>query len=300
LKRLTVAKKRLSVATAWLCVCLAGLVPVSPAQRTSSLGPSAQGPSALAPSSQPVPSSRPTTRADDAALRRLCEDIRVRRESALRTARGVEAGETLDQARANRLELIEATVRLNGAIAPVAATSQLRYGQPQPRQGVGREIWLYKASRQIEAYNASRVDEMSPEEFEVLRLVNEYREALGVLPLEFDPRLRESARGHCQWMDDTKTFSHESDVPGQKTHGQRMEKAGYRWRSAGENIAFGQGSAEEVFTGWFNSPGHHRTMVGEWVHLGVARVGIYWTQNFGAGEPARAPSFRPPPRPALP
>lgn len=250
---------------------------------------------ALPPLAASLAAQTATTRPSPELLA-LWAELDAARSEALTMARQVEA-DSLPRVRDNYLRLLELTRRFNELVAPVAAASPLRYGQPQPRSGIGKGIWLYKAARTIERYNVDHAHENTPEEFDVLRLVNEYREALGLLPLELDPRLIDAARQHSRWMVESRTFSHESDLPGRKTHGQRMDLAGYRWRSCGENIAFGTGELDTpqgMFNGWFDSPGHHRTMIGDYVHLGVGRFDNHWTQNFGSGPPSRAITYRPP------
>lgn len=239
------------------------------------------------------PASRPTAGAPAGVPQELAEiwkQLEPKRAEAVRLARSIEKAD-LPDARRNYGELLELTAKFNAKVATYAETSPLRYGSVAPKNGFPRGVWLFKAARAIEAYNTANKGEMAADEFEVLVKVNEYREALGLLPLELDSRLVDSARGHSQWMADTKEFSHDSDLPNLKTHAQRMSKAGYRWTSAGENIAYGTGelnTAAAMFKGWFDSPGHHKTMVGDYTHLGVGHVDVYWTQNFGTGEPAKA------------
>jgi uncharacterized protein YkwD len=65
----------------------------------------------------------------------------------------------------------------------------------------------------------------------------------------------------------------------------RMERAGYTWSSAGENIAAGNGTATATMDQWMNSPGHCRNiMSGDFVDVGVGHVesAAMWTQVFGA------------------
>ncbi len=68
-----------------------------------------------------------------------------------------------------------------------------------------------------------------------------------------------------------------------KTFG--MERAGYTWSAAGENIAGGNTTAAATMDQWMNSPGHCRNIMnGDYVNLGVGHVaeGALWTQVFGA------------------
>jgi len=65
--------------------------------------------------------------------------------------------------------------------------------------------------------------------------------------------------------------------------------AGYRWQQIGENIAAGQGSAEQVVAGWLASPGHCANIMNPgFTEMGAAyatseggAAGSYWTQVFG-------------------
>jgi uncharacterized protein YkwD len=122
---------------------------------------------------------------------------------------------------------------------------------------------------------------MDPEEIKNLNLVNQYREAIGLLPYEADPRLVQAARRHSKEMVDLKYFSHESPTESEKDFGKRSLNAGYRGGS-GENIAFGGGGGEKTFWMWFDSPGHHVNMAGNSNALGVGRWHDHFTQNFGA------------------
>ena len=69
----------------------------------------------------------------------------------------------------------------------------------------------------------------------------------------------------------------------------RVTRAGYRWRSVGENIASGPTTAEAVVDGWIRSPRHcANLMAPQYTEMGVAysvnrasEAGIYWVQVFG-------------------
>ena len=77
-----------------------------------------------------------------------------------------------------------------------------------------------------------------------------------------------------------------------RTVGDRLRALGYQRgfnASAGENIAYGPESAEEVVAGWLASPGHcANIMDARFQHIGVGlatgknRGQIYWVQDFGA------------------
>ncbi len=69
----------------------------------------------------------------------------------------------------------------------------------------------------------------------------------------------------------------------------RVTRAGYRWRSVGENIASGQTTAEQVVQEWLRSPTHCANLMSpSFVEMGLAYAvnvksagGIYWVQELG-------------------
>ena len=65
-----------------------------------------------------------------------------------------------------------------------------------------------------------------------------------------------------------------------------MQQFGISYRSAGENIAMGQRTPQEVMNSWMNSSGHRANILNpSFTTLGVgiakdANGTIYWTQMF--------------------
>ena len=118
-------------------------------------------------------------------------------------------------------------------------------------------------------------------EKEVVRLVNIERRANGLADLTYDWQLSRVARYKSQDMRDNRYFSHTSPTYGSPF--QMMKSFGISYRSAGENIARGQGTPEAVVKGWMNSPGHRANILNSsFTHIGVGYVsdGKYWTQMF--------------------
>ncbi len=120
-------------------------------------------------------------------------------------------------------------------------------------------------------------------EYQVLDLVNEERQAQGLDPLEFSVEVSEVARAKSQDMADSNYFDHQS--PNYGSPFQMMESFGVNFMAAGENIAMGQRSPEEVMNGWMNSEGHRKNILhDQFTHLGVGYVEAngttYWTQMF--------------------
>ena len=106
-------------------------------------------------------------------------------------------------------------------------------------------------------------------------------------PLEVSRKLNDAAVGHARDMAKRKYFEHRGSDGSQPRD--RVERAGYRFRLTGENIALGPESAEEVVAGWLDSPGHCANImeprfreIGVGVAAGTGRGQIYWVQSFGS------------------
>jgi len=128
-----------------------------------------------------------------------------------------------------------------------------------------------------------------PEGFrqKMLAAVNRERAAKGVPPLKREPRLDRAAQAHADDMWKRSYYSH--DTPEGKSVMARVQAAGYIAYEAGENIARGQFSIEEVMKGWMGSPQHREHLlspdisdVGFGVAFGRDSTGyiILWVQDF--------------------
>ncbi|HBJ00567.1 MAG TPA: hypothetical protein DDY89_06285, partial [Lysinibacillus sp.] len=96
-----------------------------------------------------------------------------------------------------------------------------------------------------------------------------------------DDKLMAAAREKSQDMQSNNYFSHTSPTFGSPFD--RMKALGIAYKSAGENIAQGQRSPQEVVQAWMDSPGHRANILnGKFTHIGVGYVksGNYWTQQF--------------------
>jgi uncharacterized protein YkwD len=102
-----------------------------------------------------------------------------------------------------------------------------------------------------------------------------------VAALTWNDQLEKAAYGHSTDMFRKRYFSHTgSDGTGT---GERITSAGYNWRFYGENIAQGYSSEKEVVAGWLSSPGHCANIMSKnYKEMGAAKVGDYWTQDFGS------------------
>ena len=118
-------------------------------------------------------------------------------------------------------------------------------------------------------------------ENEVIRLVNVQRSQNGFSPLTANWELSRVARYKSQDMADNRYFSHTSPTYG--TPFQMMKSFGLRFRTAGENIAYGQRTPQAVVNAWMNSSGHRANILNaSYTQIGVGYVagGNYWTQMF--------------------
>lgn len=119
---------------------------------------------------------------------------------------------------------------------------------------------------------------------QVAAIVNRERAANGLAPLQYSDRLSEAAlirAGEIQSV-----FSHT------RPDGSRcftaLAEAGISYRSAGENIAYGQRTPEEVMQSWMNSSGHRANILGAYDYIGIGVTykngTYYWSQFFAVSD----------------
>lgn len=123
----------------------------------------------------------------------------------------------------------------------------------------------------------------SVSEFEkqVVDLTNAERAKEGLKPLEMHSPLMEVAQAKSEDMAKNNYFSHTSPTYGSPFD--QIKSAGISYRSAGENIAQGQRTPQQVVQAWMESPGHRQNIMNaNYTHIGVGFVenGYYWTQQF--------------------
>ncbi len=118
-------------------------------------------------------------------------------------------------------------------------------------------------------------------ENKVLELVNVERQKAGIAALKMDETIRNVARMKSQDMQAKRYFDHNSPTYGSPFD--MMKQFGITYKSAGENIAMGQRTPEEVVKGWMNSPGHRANILNasfNYIGVGYVANGNYWTQMF--------------------
>jgi uncharacterized protein YkwD len=123
-------------------------------------------------------------------------------------------------------------------------------------------------------------------EAQVVTIVNTERAKAGCAAVTTDDRLTVAARAHSADMAARDYFSH--TTPEGVDFATRITNAGYRWSGAGENIAKGQRTPQDVMTSWMNSAGHKANILNcGFKNLGVgvaadAGGSLLWTQDFGS------------------
>jgi len=106
-------------------------------------------------------------------------------------------------------------------------------------------------------------------------------------PVKSSPLLDRAAAVHARDMAQHGSLRHEGSDG--STPADRVSRAGYRWRSVGENIASGQTTAQEVVREWIGSPPHCANLMSpRFTDMGIGYAvnkdsadGIYWAQVFG-------------------
>ncbi len=144
------------------------------------------------------------------------------------------------------------------------------------------ETWEPETSEpETQAPAISPEESVHPYVLRVLELVNEERAAAGMNPLTLDTA---ASRGALVRAKETvKSFSHTR--PDGRHFTTALKEQGVNYRMAGENIAWGQSSPEQVMEGWMNSAGHRANILNEsYTHIGIGyhqENGVnYWTQLF--------------------
>ena len=117
---------------------------------------------------------------------------------------------------------------------------------------------------------------------QVVKLVNEERAKAGLSPLTVNSKAANAAQTRAREIE--KSFSHPR--PDGSSFNTALTEAGVSFRGAGENIAYGQTTPQQVMEGWMNSSGHRANILNaNYTSIGVGHykngAGVdYWTQLF--------------------
>ena len=227
-----------------------------------------------------------------AALERVARDL----------ARGDQLPQSLKAAgyRATRSSVL--SIRGDGAGAQAAGMLARQSYCQKLQDAAMTEVGIYLDARQVWIVMAAPfapsagVSEQAAGQ-RVLDLVNQARATPrycgnrvfnAARPVRWNDSLAESSRLHAEDMARYNYFSHNGRDGSDPA--QRVVRAGYRFRTTGENIAAGPVKPEDVVAGWIRSPGHCANLMNPaFTEMGAAfavdprsEMGVYWTQAFGA------------------
>jgi len=122
---------------------------------------------------------------------------------------------------------------------------------------------------------------LSAYEQKVVDLTNQERAKNGLAAIKIDTALSKVAREKSLDMSKNGYFSHTSPTYGSPFD--MMKQFGISYQYAGENIAMGQRTPEEVVQAWMNSEGHRKNILSanfNYIGVGYVESGNYWTQMF--------------------
>jgi uncharacterized protein YkwD len=117
---------------------------------------------------------------------------------------------------------------------------------------------------------------------QVVNLVNKERAKAGLSALTIDSKVEKAALVRAKEIQSS--FSHTR--PNGSMFASALKEAGVSYNGAGENIAWGQKTPEEVVTAWMNSPGHRANILNKnFKYIGVGNLqnssgAQYWVQLF--------------------
>lgn len=139
-------------------------------------------------------------------------------------------------------------------------------------------------NKRTEIYGSPSVERSKGYEDLLYELTNAERKKFGLPLLKPGEKVQHTAREHSQDMASNHYFSH-TNLIGQSPF-DRMDEDHILYRTAGENLAYGQWSAIFAHEGLMNSPGHRENILQEdfeYVGIGVAfndRNEPFFTQLF--------------------
>lgn len=133
-------------------------------------------------------------------------------------------------------------------------------------------------------YHAASDEYKKALELQNFDLVNAERVQFGLPTLAYNERVSETARKHSQDMVNNDYFDH-NNKQGMSPF-DRLDRDGFNYVTAGENLAYGQISSIYAHHGLMNSLGHRKNILNKYYkELGVGvdigeELQPYWTENY--------------------
>lgn len=116
---------------------------------------------------------------------------------------------------------------------------------------------------------------------DAVRFLNAIRIERGLAPLAWNDAVASAALAHSRDQAARDRMGHGGSDGSDA--GDRLERAGFRWRSWGENVAYGQPDAQSVIDAWMASPDHRDNMLADRFTVVAVAVAYsssgrpYWT-----------------------
>ncbi|AGT31756.1 sporulation protein [Geobacillus genomosp. 3] len=161
------------------------------------------------------------------------------------------------------------------------ATQQAEVKQPAAAKPAANTQTPAKTPATAPNTTTQKTTGLNAYEQQVVELTNKERAKYGLPPLQVDLALSKVAREKSRDMAVHNYFSHNSPTYGSPF--EMMKKFGISYTAAGENIAKGQRTPQEVVNAWMNSEGHRANILNKnFTHIGVGfeENGYIWTQQF--------------------
>ena len=174
----------------------------------------------------------------------------------------------------------EAAAQESAQKAAAQEAAQKAAAQEAAQKAAAQEA-AQKATAQQEVKNENNNTVVSYAE-KVVKLVNEERAKEGLAPLGIDKNVEKAALVRAKEIQSS--FSHTR--PNGSSFATVLKENGVTYRGAGENIAWGQKTPEQVVTAWMNSPGHRANIMNaKYTKIGVGNLQNnagtqYWVQLF--------------------
>jgi len=114
-------------------------------------------------------------------------------------------------------------------------------------------------------------DVLAEEQRQIVTLTNEVRVERGLPALTVATKLETSSQNKATDMAEKEYFAHTQD---NQTVSVWLKSAGYEYETAGENLAVGYSTAQDIVNAWENSPAHYANLIDtDFVDFGVGLAG---------------------------
>ena len=132
--------------------------------------------------------------------------------------------------------------------------------------GIGFIVADLQGAFTTEAAEVGQAQSILREEVDMVQLTNDYRVTKNLAPLTEDHKLVVSAQEKADTLCRTGEFTHES---GGEEFYKPIDRSGYNYKKAGENLAKGFKTTSKAFQGLLDSPSHLANIVDDFREIGV-------------------------------